>query len=343
MTDPIDAVVPANGVPPAVVPPAVTDESPPRASWSSRAPESVWCPAPWHALLHDLVPAWEAPGAGDSTGDSTDVVTGSLSAGAWSVIAASRRGRLHAHRGDHREDAIAMRRIESGWCGAVADGAGSAPWSRIGAAVATHTFCATFAARTGPSRPRATAAADATFATLRALAEAFGVPPRALRTTLLAVAVVGDEILTLQVGDGGIALIGHDGVAQLPQAGDSGEFSGEVTHFLPDDGSRERLVASLHVSAASAARAVILASDGIEDPWYPFARHAPLLVESIEHGVTDARAAAIHAANGVQFAWRGEVRTAHDAATALGDWMTFEKRGENDDRSLLFARLHRDR
>jgi Protein phosphatase 2C len=287
-------------------------------------------------MLATLVPEWRTPAPGAS---DADVVTETIAPGPWTVLAGSRRGRLHAHRGDHREDAVALRVTNTGWCGAVADGAGSAPWSRIGAAVATHTFCAAFAAATGPSGARAAIAADAVFDRLRAIADAFEVPARALRTTLLVAAVTDHDVVTMQVGDGGIVLVDVNGTVSSPQAGDSGEFSGEVTHFLPDDGSRERLQASLHVTPRTHVHALLLASDGIEDPWYPLARHAPLLITSLTDGVSDTRAADIQAASGVAFTWRGPVCAADDASTALGEWLSFEKRGENDDRSLLFARL----
>ena len=173
---------------------------------------------------------------------------------------------------------------------------------------------------------------------MRALATRVDVPPRALRTTLLAVAIDGDELITVQVGDGGIVLVDTDGSIRAPQLGDSGEFSGDVTHFLPDDGTGERLAASLHVTRADGVRAVLLASDGIEDPWYPLPRHAPMLVQSLEHGVADTTAAAIAAATDVIVTSRGPVAEANVPVSALAEWMTFEKRGENDDRSLLFAR-----
>lgn len=325
MTEPIEESVPP-----------VVDEPPPRATWSSRPPDAAWCPPEWEPLLLTLVPEWRASAL---AGSDVDVVTATIQQGQWTVLAGSRRGRLHAHRGDHREDAIALRVTDHGWCGAVADGAGSAPWSRIGATVATHTFCAVFAAATGPSRARAATAADAVFDTLRALATAFDIPARALRTTLLAIAVTDHDVVTMQVGDGGIVLVDADGTASSPHLGDSGEFSGEVTHFLPDDGSRERLQASLHVVPRTQVHAVLLASDGIEDPWYPLPRHAPLLITTLTDGVNDDRATEVLAANGVAFSWRGPVCLADDPSTALGHWLSFEKRGENDDRSLLFARL----
>ena len=178
---------------------------------------------------------------------------------------------------------------------------------------------------------------------MRALASRLEIPARALRTTLLAVAVDDDTVLTMQVGDGGLVLIGADDRVRMPQAGDAGEFSGEVTHFLPDDGSAERLAASLHATPVAEVRAILLASDGIEDPWYPLARHATLLAETLERGVSDQLASSVSAANSVQLSWRGPVCDAADAEAALAEWMGFEKRGENDDRSLLFARATRRR
>ncbi len=316
--------------PPDDTTPSLIDEPPPRAVWGTRIPDVAWCPPEWASFLPDV-------DVRDAI-DAPEVAHRSLRQGPWALIAASRRGRLHAHRGDHREDAIAMHEHATGWCGAVADGAGSAPWSRLGAAIATQTFCAAFVAATGPLGPRATAAARVSHDALRQFAQQSDIPLRALRTTLLAAAVDGNQLATLQVGDGGIVVVGRDNTVTLPQAGDAGEFSGEVHHFLPDDGSLERLVASMQIMSLASVRAVLLVSDGIEDPWYPLARHAPLLVESLEHGLTDERAAAIAVANGVQHAWRGTVATAPDPAAALGEWMTFEKRGENDDRSVLFAR-----
>lgn len=265
-----------------------------------------------------------------------------LHIGAWQVVAASRRGRLHAHRGDYREDAVAVCALANGWCAAVADGAGSAPYSRIGAAMATTTFCDTFAAATGPLEARAAASARAAHAALCSFASAADIARRDLRTTLLAVAVVDGQIASLQVGDGGLVLVHRDDRVTLPHGGDSGEFSGEVTHFLPDDGSEARLLESLDVRALADIRAILLASDGIEDPFYPLARHTASILSTLERPVTDAAAAEIQQTTGVSFAWRGDVMSSDNAGEALSEWLTFEKRGENDDRTLFVARLRHD-
>ncbi len=350
MTDPLrDELAQAEGATakPAAPPQPVVaaDEPPPRPTWANKAPESPWCPSEWLSHIETLAPGWKAPAwalaaaNGPSENGAPDAVGEQAAFGAWAVVAASRRGRLHAHRGEYREDAVAARTLPDGWCGAVADGAGSASWSRLGADIATHTFCGAFAETRGTPSERATMAARAVYATLRAVAEKLEILPRTLRTTMLAVAMVNDELLTLQVGDGGIVLYGADGRVTAPQAGHSGEFSGDVTLFLPDEGSGERLAASLHVAKASTVHAVLVASDGIEDPWYPLPKHAPAIRESLERGVSDALAATIESATSVQSTWRGPVVTAPSPIDALAGWMAFEKRGENDDRSLLYARV----
>ena len=336
MTDPRQDTSPSSSTAP-VVDQSTFDGLPPRPVWSSKTPDTPWCPEEWHAHLEAVVPSWTRAVAA-SHADALEVTMASLKRAPWSGVAVSRRGRLHAHRGDFREDAITLRTHATGWCAAVADGAGSSAWSRVGSAVATHTFCTVFAESMGSPETRAHAASLAVFDTMRALATRVDLPPRALRTTLLAVAIDGDELITVQVGDGGIVLVDTDGSIRAPQLGDSGEFSGDVTHFLPDDGTGERLAASLHVTRADGVRAVLLASDGIEDPWYPLPRHAPMLVQSLEHGVADTTAAAIAAATDVIVTSRGPVAEANVPVSALAEWMTFEKRGENDDRSLLFAR-----
>ncbi len=260
--------------------------------------------------------------------------------GPWSLLAASRRGKLHAHRGEHREDAAALLTFSGGWCAAVADGAGSAPWSRIGSAIATHV--ATHALRDalhhgaapaeamGEAMQRAGAAANLA---MRQFSELAGLALRDLRTTLLLAAAHGAQLATMQVGDGGLALIGADGTATSPHAGDSGEFSGEVTHFLPDDGASERLSASVAVRALADWPVIVLATDGVEDPWYPFARHAPAIVAQLREGVTEATANAA----GVTPGFRATVFGAPDPVHALMEWLAFEKRGENDDRTLFVA------
>lgn len=316
---------------------ALGESTPTRATWSAKLPEGAWCPEEWLQHLEVVAPGLHAP---DGQHEPVEATGTRASSSGWSLVVASRRGRLHAHRGEHREDAGAVVTFAGGWCAAVADGAGSAKWSRLGSAiatqVATHALREALAHGSAPAEalPHAmTRAGEAANDAMRQFAELAGLALRDLRTTLLIAAAHGERLATLQVGDGAIALVRADQTALLPHAGDAGEFSGEVTHFLPDDGAVERLGASLVVHESSAFRALLLASDGVEDPWYPLARHAPALFAQLEVGVDDRNAIAAGVTQGI----RGAVLHAPDPVHALMEWLAFEKRGENDDRTLFVA------
>lgn len=327
------------GSPESVAAPAL----PPRPVWTAVTPSVPWCPDEWREHLEAIAPGITlehgAPQHEESIG------THAVHNG-WDVLLASRRGRLHAHRGEHREDAGTVLPCEHGWCAAVADGAGSAPYSRLGAAIAVHAV--TRALRELLQAPPRTAdvlpatalhtalltAASNVQQAMQAFADRTGCAPRALRTTLLVAALHHDAIGLLQVGDGGIIWLHDDGRTSQPMQGDAGEFSGEVAHFLPDTGALARLQQSVLVQPAAGCAAVLLASDGVEDPWYPLPRHAATLYQQLQHGVSSAHATAA----GVSPARTTKVLNTPDPVRALVEWLSFEKRGENDDRTLCVAR-----
>ncbi len=317
---------------------------PPRPVWTVVTPSVPWCPDEWRDHLDAIAPGITL---GQDAPQHEEAVGMHAVRNGWDVLLASRRGRLHAHRGEHREDAGTVLLYEHGWCAAVADGAGSAPYSRLGAAIAVHTVTRALKDLLQPPSPRAdgvlpaaalhaallTAASDVQRA-MQAFAERTGCAPRALRTTLLVAALHHDEIGLLQVGDGGIVWLHNDGRTSQPMQGDAGEFSGEVAHFLPDTGALARLQQSVLVQPAAGCAAVLLASDGVEDPWYPLPRHAATLYQQLQHGVSAEHATAA----GVSPARSTAVLNALDPVRALAEWLAFEKRGENDDRTLCVAR-----
>jgi serine/threonine protein phosphatase PrpC len=306
--------------------------------WTSVEPAAPWCPDEWHEHLEAVAPgltrARSATAPAEAVGDR-------LAANGWSLLFASRRGRLHAHRGDHREDAGATVRLPGGWCAAVADGAGSAAWSRLGAAIATHVFTHSVRAALpagGSARDAlATAMQQAAVAANSALcdfAERTGLARRDLRTTLLAAALHVEAIGVMQVGDGAMALLHRGRTVTHPHAAATGEYSGEVAHFLPDDGALDQLQQSLTVHDGSDCIGLVLATDGVDDPWYPFTRHVGTLYTHLVHGLTDDPPAPA----GLVPAWRAPVLDAPDPVQALVEWLAFEKRGENDDRTLCVIR-----
>lgn len=337
----------ADGLPSAVPTPA---DAPPRAVWTANVPSAPWCPDEWRAALEHVAPGvlLQGSASGHTSGGSGNTPYGETMGGrvtgdGWSLVVASRRGRLHAHRGEHREDAGTLLRFSTGWVAAIADGAGSAAWSRLGSAIATHVVAHAVRERLAHGDASATGllpalrdAALATHAALRWFAEAVEIPPKALRTTLLVVARHGTQIGVLQVGDGAMTLRRTSGTLLHPHAAATGDFSGEVTHFLPDDGAVEQLVASASVHDAETIDAVLIATDGVEDPWYPFTRHAHALFDVLTRGLEDDAVLP----EGVTPAWRTSVTHAADPVHALAEWLAFEKRGENDDRTLCLIQRH---
>ncbi len=325
------AAAPASPPEPASAP---APEPPPRAVWTLVEPTAPWCPDVWTHHLEAVAPGLAAAHAGAARGES---IGEQLGVPGWTLVLASRRGRLHAHRGEHREDAGAMVGLTGGWCAAVADGAGSAPWSRLGAAIATRVFTHamrdTVPAGDGSREALATAmqqAAHAANAAMRDFAGRAGLALRDLRTTLLAAVLHQGTVGVMQVGDGAMALMRAERAVTHPHAAATGDYSGEVAHFLPDDGALTQLQQSLSLHTADDTVGLVLATDGVDDPWYPFTRHVGALYSHLVHGVTEA--AQLPA--GLVPAWAGPVLDAADPVQALMDWLAFEKRGENDDRTL---------
>jgi hypothetical protein len=343
MTTP-DAPLPDVSVPEAaalVAAASAAPEPPPRAVWALHAPEAPWCPPEWLGWLEEAAPGLrerhDATAGAHGTAAPPEAVGSALRADGWSLVLASRRGRVHAHRAEHREDAGALLRFNGGFVAAVADGAGSAPWSRLGSAIATDVVTHTVrdslrhgAAPADALQGALVEAAERVNDVMRAFAEHAGLPLKALRCTLLVMAVHGTQLGVLQVGDGAMALKRRDGTLIHPHAAATGDFSGEVAHFLPDDGALAVLQQSVAVYDAGEIDAALLATDGVEDPWYPFTRHAGALFDVLTGGSDEA---AILPA-GLTLSWSASVTTAADPAHALSEWLAFEKRGENDDRTL---------
>ncbi len=301
-------------------------------------PEAPWCPAAWQAHLEAVAPGLAVPHV---TPDTAEASGAHVRHDGWQLLLGARRGKLHAHRGDHREDAGQIVTFSNGWCVAVADGAGSASWSRLGASIATHVVTQALRelllhgrAPVSMLAPALRTAAQQTHDAMRDFVSRTDTAPRDHRTTLLVAARLGDQVGLMQVGDGAIAWLHADGRASQPLAGHAGDFSGEVSHFLPDDGAVQELIASIVVTDASDCAALLVASDGIEDPWYPFAKHAVPLYAQMVRGVSPD----VPTPAGVTPVFHQAVLSAADPVHALTEWLAFEKRGENDDRTLCIVR-----
>ncbi len=337
---PGDAASPGAAAPPAEAPVVA-------ATWQERPAADAWCPAELVPHLGDGLAWLAAVEYRDVDARADDAHPG------WRAVAATRRGRVHAHAGAHREDAFAVASGGGALVAVVSDGAGSSRFSRVGAEV-TCREAAAAAARALAARPERTAEAlgaaltagvAAACAALRGLAERAGVPPRDFRCTALAVALhdepggAGGVLAAVQVGDGVIAARTADGGVLVIGGGDGGgEFSGEVACFVPDACADAR-GAAVHALPLAGVTDVLVASDGVEDPFYPLARTGAALFAQLRDGTASGEAgpppegfqrlAAVGPVVGPRAPAAGE------AAGRLAEWLTYEKRGENDDRTLV--------
>jgi hypothetical protein len=298
----------------------------PTAVWDARVPELPWCP---DALVTALEPAFVARAAAEPR-----VVT--QTGAGWRVLGASLRGKAHAHRGEYRDDALAVHGDDTLLVLAVADGAGSSALSRVGAAVSAEIAVAQTVARFRTSHPgepegarlgtaMAHAVHDAALR-LHALATAADVSPAAFRTTLLLVAILGDLMLVAQVGDGAVLVQRRDGTVTRVGAMRETAWAGEVSCFVPDACAMTQ-AAELRQLRASDVALIALMTDGVDDPFHPLEQSGEALVAQWRHGTS------------------ASIGTAQQppAASVLGSpddlvrWLSFEQRGEVDDRTLLLA------
>ena len=275
-----------------------------------------------------------------------------LMSSGWNLIAATRRGRLHAHYGTHREDAFGYYADPSFSIVCVSDGAGSSKLSRIGSEKTCRMviFYLTEFLQKNRSELQALSNAEVHERLAAAVGEAVGATCRALEelaakteslpkdyrcTLLLGLLLQWGETPQLafsQVGDGFMAAQLADGSVQRHGQADSGDFAGEVKCFIPDaEAARNaKQIIWLDVTTADA---FIFCSDGIEDPFFPLARKAKDIFRQFRDGVTEALP------DFQKQVPHGSILGSPDAAARLATWLQFEKKGENDDRTVLV--LHR--
>lgn len=214
------------------------------------------------------------------------------------AIAASNRGRSHAHEGKFREDDYSMLCVGPGaWsvlC--VADGAGSASLSRRGSEVASKAAAKKLATlletQLTPilenySKPKdkisedpevttalyeslIRAAYDAAVAVKNEAAE-HGVEPRDMSTTLLLVAVkrfaIGHVVVGFNIGDGASGVLYNDNkdlyLLCIPEGGD---FAGQTKFLHTDEFKEENNQASrLRITVLQNFDAIAVMSDGVSD------------------------------------------------------------------------------
>lgn len=265
------------------------------------------------------------------------------------LIAASRRGRSHEHAGSHRDDDYCVEHIATtGWTiMIVADGAGSAQFSREGSRLAVKAagdhLLDVLAGEQGskmaatldnPGELPATLAAlgsefhylyhrvaSLAVQAIEAEAAATGAQPRDFATTFLAVAArpcAGKLfVASFWMGDGAIAVYGPQGVVKLMGTPDGGEYAGQTRFLdraaLSDAGFGKRV----RVGAFEGFNAVFAMTDGVSDPYF-----------ETDSGLADGQR--------WDRLWTdlSPVIAATDPKQSLADWLHFFVAGHHDDRTL---------
>ena len=215
------------------------------------------------------------------------------------IAAASRRGRSHEHAGSFRDDDFFIHQdAATGWSLLlVADGAGSARFSRQGARLAVaaagehlrERLAGDFGTQMSTALngweadPAGTAqsmgkefhygfhkAAQLAVHAIEQEAQARGAETRDYATTLLAAAVKRQAdstfLATFWMGDGAVAAYGPRGKVRLMGTPDGGEFAGQTRFLdraaLSDQGFAKRIGIGCYQNLS----AVLLMTDGVSDP-----------------------------------------------------------------------------
>ena len=270
----------------------------------------------------------------------------------YKIVAASRRGRSHEHVGSFRDDDFAIHLIEdSPWSViTVADGAGSAKYSREGSRIAVEIVQSEFQRYLNPytiddlnndlAKWQVGSQDEVTVGVATKLNQQFhhvyyeiyksilnqielqasdlGANTKDFSTTLLVAVVckLADKtfVSTFSVGDGAIALYSESNL-RLMNDPDGGEYAGQ-TRFL-DRSIAQDFTNRLKIGCFTDVDAILLMTDGISDPIFEtdsgllnFAKWQKLYAEL------------------------DPMMQIKSADTALLEWMHFFTPGHHDDRTM---------
>ncbi|MES2386432.1 MAG: protein phosphatase 2C domain-containing protein [Bacteroidota bacterium] len=249
------------------------------------------------------------------------------------AFGASIRGKSHAHSGSFREDDLLLKELPGGWLyAAVADGAGSATFSREGSRLACsglYRFMqnegealaevsdlekARALMQRGITHIRRLIADEA--ANVKAVIKDFNTT---FLVTLLRKGKQGYDIISYWIGDGGLAINSGEGFTLLGNP-DGGEFSGQ-TRFLTMDrtGLPEDIAERTRFLSVPKIETIALLTDGVTDPVFS----------------TDANLASKEqwAVFWEDFTKNVEVNSPGADKAAL-QWLGFKSKGNYDDRTI---------
>lgn len=263
------------------------------------------------------------------------------------LVAASRRGRSHEHGGTFRDDDYFLdSNPVSGWSViVVADGAGSAKYSREGSRIAVTTAGQSLTELLNSQKGHELAAAlestesdklnklgsefhyifhqicTSAVSAIEEAANNIGEQPRAFATTFLAAVVKAYEgqyfVASFWLGDGAIAIYEPNGVVKLMGSPDGGEYAGQTLFLDRSALSATSFSKRTKVSSFDNKSILFLMTDGVSDPFF-----------ETDNGLADATK------------WKklwDEIEPKlkeSNPEQALTDWLHFFVPGHHDDRTI---------
>ena len=275
----------------------------------------------------------------------------------WDMVAASVRGKLHAHKAMWREDAYGIGWTDDWTIIAVSDGAGSAELSRIGARVACEVSVASLQRLLAGWHPKASecgpppesdlvrlraflveAARKAQEGILRA-AQGRKCLPRKMHATLLLLVHVPlgqDELVgAIQIGDGAVGIYVEDGTCTLLGVPDHGEYSSE-TRFLTTPNIEREFERRVLFSIKRGIRCLGVMCDGVADDFFPEEKR--LVDLFVGDPIEGMRTKDDEPVRGVMH----EVLQNPRGGESLRDWLRYEKKASSDDRTLVLMYRRED-
>jgi hypothetical protein len=167
----------------------------------------------------------------------------------WQVIGAAVQGLSHQKQGLPCQDALEYRCLPGGaLLVALADGAGSATRSELGARAAVQAAMDSLTSGLGDGQPAECCgwvelfwgAFDSARAALIQLANERDEPLVAFATTLTCLAATPEQLVVGQLGDGAVVTRGADGALDTVTTSQRGEYANE-TYFLTQEQALERV------------------------------------------------------------------------------------------------------
>jgi hypothetical protein len=218
-------------------------------------------------------------------------------AATWRVVGAAVQGASHQRFDLPCQDAQAFRVLPNGdLVIALADGAGSARFSELGAARAVEEALEALAAGLESARPESPDAWERLFCdafasaqqALTALALAAGESPRDYASTLTCIVADAERLAVGQIGDGAVVGIDQNGQMFTATRLQRGEYANE-THFVTQEDALEQAVIDVSLPPVNA---LAVMSDGLirlglkmpaQDPHEPFFEPLFRFVNAVEN------------------------------------------------------------